>query len=140
MPHHHDWQVCRNERRALTPPPQQSRAPRLPDRTFERVAIPAAEIGRGMICALKKRSEHLIRIGRCAHDVIRQQKLPQLLIEVGARRRDLRVGKALGGRIGVGIEGRKVGPATAGPEAGGRNLITIGLARYVSGKPGMPPG
>src|SRR5246127_1113278 len=118
----------------LPPSLQHSRAPRLPDRTFERVAIPAAEIGRGPICALKKRSEHLIRIGRCAHDGIRQEKLPKFPIEVGARRRDLRVGKALGGRIGVEIEGRKVGPATAGPEAGGRNLITIGLARYVVGQ------
>src|SRR5947207_11869924 len=56
---------------------KRTRPERFTGRTFQRIAIPAAEIGRGPVGAFEEGQQRRLRVGRCAHDLIGQQELAE---------------------------------------------------------------
>ena len=46
--------------------------------TFECRTIPAAEVGGGLVGALKKRHQRRFRVARTPHGIVGQHKLPRL--------------------------------------------------------------
>jgi hypothetical protein len=100
------------------------------DRTFERGTIPASDIGCRPIGTFQKRHERRLWIARLPHNLVRQEIFPELLIEICARRQNLFVGKTVRSGIDIRLESRKVCAASARPEAGRRDFITVGLARH----------
>src|ERR1051325_5598250 len=96
-------------------------------RAFERRPVPSAKVGGGAVGRIEKAEQGRIRILGEPDRVIIENELAQRRIETGGARRDLRLGEAIGRRIGIGIE---EGPArrsgAARPEARARHFVAIG--------------
>ena len=94
--------------------PKRTRPERFTGRTFERIAIPAAELSRGPVRVFEKSQQHRFRVGRCPHDLIGQQELTELPIEIGARGRWRRLGEIFRDGVGIGVESGKSVPPPPG--------------------------
>src|SRR5580704_2629382 len=111
-----------------------------PDRAFELRAVPFCCVGRGRIGALKKIHQGRLRVWRGAHRLIWQYEFAELTAEKCLLRPDRRGGKAVGRRVGVGIERCIVDEASARPEPGAGDLVRIGLAHDSIRQMGYPAG
>ena len=83
---------------------RRARPQRLADAAFERVGIPGAEPGGGLIRASEEPHQRRLRIGRGAHGVIGQHELAEARMKGRGRRLDLTSAKPAGLGIGVGVE------------------------------------
>src|SRR3984893_2908692 len=103
-------------------------SPGLSQGAFQCSPIPSTEIRRRLVGALQELHERALGVRRRAHRVIRQDEFAQLLGKEGLCGEDGGGGKALGRRIGVGIERRISHWPAARPEPGTRHLMRIGFA------------
>src|SRR5580704_9990822 len=132
-----------DSRRLLDP----AHLPRNPNRTFQRLAVPASSLRCGRIRRGQKVQQQGVRFRGRAHGVIGQDELAQRLVEVGTRRyRSIAEARRL--RISIGIESSLRKRLIARPKPGAAELVRIGFARDRVGQPryaarmtrGGPPG
>src|SRR5688572_28912890 len=110
---------------------------------FEGRAVPLAELGGGRIGGFEESEQSLVRSRGCAHRLIIEDELAEGGVEARLGELDRGLGEARRRGISVGIEKRfGLGTGAAGPEAGARNLVAVGLAGHRIGQmrdaAGMP--
>src|SRR5438874_3305861 len=79
-------------------------------------AVPLCQRGSGVISALRKFQDRIVGRFRATHVVIRQNEFAQLRMKRRSCGLHLRVRKAIGRRIGVGIKERRGNLVVARPE------------------------
>jgi hypothetical protein len=119
---------------------------RLAQRAFERIAVPFGGVCSGLIGALQKIEQRLVRRRRGAYGIVGQDEFAQCLVEERSLRLDLRGAEARRFGIGVGIERGIVDRTATRPEAGAALLVRIGFAgdsvrqvRHAAGMAGRGP-
>ena len=116
-------------------------------RRIPAAAGPIRQVCPGFVAALQKVQQRRLGVGCRADILIKQDELPQILIEIGLLRTDgRRLDPVRGGR-GIGVEGRLQQAAAARPETGaaqleGRIVIWRGLAALdlCAPRSASPPG
>ena len=94
----------------------------------ERVAVPAAEVGGGVVAGLQEPEHQRVRIVGGADRAVRQDVLAECFVEARLGRDARPRAVAVGFGIGVGVERALL--AAAGPEAAAAQLGTVGLDHH----------
>src|SRR5215213_8434614 len=87
--------------------------------------VPARQFSARDVGALQERHERVLRVISSAHSIVWQQELAHLRAPETRLRRDRRLGKPIGLRVHVGVEGGIVDRTAAGPESAGPVLLVF---------------